>query len=140
MPTADWSRRVESGGAFGYYDAYPTGAVTLPTVGDVDAQFNSGLHNSWTVTKSSASGLSVEVTFGQFSSDPAQLPLPKLFDVNPSFSQSYGLYGIDLVGLEIRGDYVKINILGTTDIYDAGNLDLLADRLGSGPIDLALSA
>lgn len=85
------------------------------------------------VTMSVASGVTMDVLFGQTagqsSSDPTAIPFPNLFDVNLSFDGSVNVSGIDVASLEIRSDYVKINILGVTDIYTDGNLSILADRL-----------
>jgi hypothetical protein len=45
MATADVSRRVNSGGAFGYYDGWPTGTIGVLGT-DYTASFVTGLHNA----------------------------------------------------------------------------------------------
>ena len=56
MATANLDRRLSSGGAFGYFDGYPTGE--LPGT-DFTASFTSGLHNTWVVSKDLGAGSTV---------------------------------------------------------------------------------
>lgn len=135
MTIAYISQRVSSGGATGYYEAYPTGDLS-PYGISATASFLSGLKNTWKVTASVASGVTMDVLFGQgndSSPDPADIPFPTLFDVNLSFDGSVDVSGIDVASIELRSDYVKVNILGTSTTYAAGNLGALAaDLVDSG--------
>lgn len=112
MATADLSRRVSSGGAFGYYDSYRTGDIGVGT-----ASYESGLHNTWKVSREIASGSTVEVLFGPASLNPLLPPYPYLFDVNLSFSGSIEVYGVDVGGIELRSESVTVTIGAETFTY-----------------------
>jgi hypothetical protein len=130
MTTVDYSRRISSGGAFGYYDGYPTG--DLPGT-SFTASFASGLHNTWVVSKNLAAGSTVSVIFGQQSANPAVAPTPNLFDVSLSFSGSIAVYGVDVGGLSLTSDALSIDILGNRRSYSGENLSaLLTDLLVAG--------
>lgn len=130
MTTVDYSRRISSGGAFGYYDGYPIG--DLPGT-SFTASFASGLHNTWVVSKTIGAGSTVSVIFGQQSANPANAPTPNLFDVSLSFSGSIAVYGVNVGGLSLTSDALSIEILGTTRNYTTESLGvLLTDLLDAG--------
>ena len=120
MATADLTRRISSGGAYGYYDGWPTGDIGIGS-----AAFESGLHNTWKVSRDLASGSTVEIVFGQQSADPSIAPLPNLFDVNLSFSGSIEVYNVDVAGLTLTSDTLTISIGIRTVTYTRGNLGTL---------------
>lgn len=104
MTSVDYSRRIESGGAYGYYDPWPTGEISFGGVTLGTASFVSGLHNTYVITRDLMSGATIEVLFGQSSSDPTVAPVPNLFDINVSFSGSISVCDVDVAGLTLTRD------------------------------------
>ncbi len=129
MTSVDYSRRIESGGAYGYYDPWPTGEISFGGITIGTASFVSGLHNTYVVTRNLISGATVEILFGQSSSDPAAAPVPDLFDINVSFSGSISVYEVDVVGLTLTSDNLTIRLGNETIGYSRENISQLADDL-----------
>jgi hypothetical protein len=99
------SRWITSEGRFGYYDGYPLGE--LPR-GLGTASLNSGLANTWIVTKTLVTGVPVEAVFGKDMYNPGQAPLPNLADINLEFTGSVTItfleYGVDIANLSLDSD------------------------------------
>lgn len=121
--TADRSRWVSSGEAFGYYDPIPPGTFTYRGIGfeisyvtGTDDQL--GLRNTMVMKPTLPSGSNLEILFGKKA---------EFFDANLSFDGSVGLEGIDLAGLEITEDALVVEIGGVVRSYSStdGSLDLL---------------
>ena len=135
---ADLSRRITSGGVYGYYDGWPTGnlvqydgqGVATP-IGSIS--YISGLHNTLKVSQTLVYGASVEFLFGQLSSDPLALPLPNLFDVNFVLGASLELelanVSVEIGSIQISADYLTIEIGSIGKTYTRSSLDALSEDL-----------
>lgn len=145
---ADLSRRITSGGVYGYYDGWPTGTVVqydgqgvATPIGSIS--YISGLHNTLKVSQTLVYGASVEFLFGQLSSDPLALPLPNLFDVNFVLGASLELelanVSVEVGSIQISADYLTIEIGSSGKTYTRSSLDGLSDDLIFAGVPAALA-
>jgi len=138
---AFYERYTQSGGAFGFFDDWPNGTVTLPVVGEVSSSYR-GLSNTLFIEKPFLSGGKATLLLAPSGYSPDVNKSINLFSVRIEFGGSVTAavagFEVDLANLRVTRNALYVNIAGEEKVYGRDNVEALkADLVALGVGDSA---
>ena len=137
--TVNFSRWIDSGGVYGYYDWLLQNELATKAIPGLSLEFATDLHNSVTLKfpYGPIPELKINLNYGKglFDSSNAFIPNPNYLDLDVSLEKPFGIGAVKLTKISLTGDYIEISYLGETRELPIDSPESLKRGLG----DLGLS-